>query len=276
MSTQPSALWLPFVADLRRALADAGFSLEQLAAETGTSLDLLHDIEQARRRPARSLVSEIDTALGTGRRLSEAWSAALQFEAFPHTYTDLRTLEVHAYRIREWEVLAIPMFLRSRGYAEVIRPPIRVGPAPTQEEWLGEQMGSRDALTGPAGPSLEVVVDERALTQPVGGPEVHSDQLDLLADLGTSERIDLRYIPSTVTNHPGLGGSFRIMDFTDRHSLAFLYSAAGGKLVADDEDLEHCEMLWERIMAVSRPVSRGVLDQFKRTSDDGPYRRPDI
>ncbi|ASU85847.1 hypothetical protein CDO52_26315 [Nocardiopsis gilva YIM 90087] len=266
---RPSALWLPFAAELRQARTSVGSSIERLAAATGASPELLDDAERAQRRLSRTVVADIDAALGTGRRLSRAWAAALQFEAFPHTYTDLRTLEVHASRIREWEVLTIPVYLRAAGYARAHRPPLSVGSDPGRiEEWIEEQRRAREALTGADGPELQVIIDEPVLSLSVGGPSVHGAQLDTLGELVDSAVVDMRYIPMNTMNHPGLGGSFRIMDFADRPSLASVYSIAGVRLVAEEEDLRHFEMLWERLGDLSQPLTPQRLDGFKRAPDE--------
>ncbi|CAM3755083.1 helix-turn-helix transcriptional regulator [Nocardiopsis rhodophaea] len=267
---RPSALWLPFAAELRQARTGAGFTVERLAAATGASPELLDDAERARRRLSRTLVTEIDAVLGTGRRLARAWAAALQSEAFPHTYTDLRALEVHASRIREWEVLTVPVYLRTPGYARAHRPPLSVGSDPDRiEGWIEEQRRAREALTGAGGPELHVIIDEPVLSLSVGGPGIHAAQLDTLGELMDSAAVDLCYVPMNTLNHPGLGGSFRIMDFADRPSLASVYSVAGIRLVAEEEDLRHFERLWERLGALSRPLTWERLDGFKRVPDHG-------
>lgn len=168
------------------------------------------------------------------------------------------------------EVLSVPIYLRDFDYARAHRPPLTVGRDPVSvAEWIEEQRRAREVLTGPAGPELAVIIDEPVLSLSVGGPGVHAAQLDTLCDLIDAAVVDLRYVPMDTVDHPGLSGSFRIMDFEGRPSLGSVYGLAGVRLVADEEDLRHFEVLWDRLGDVSRPLTAERLQGFKRHPADG-------
>lgn len=251
-SVLPSAMWLPFGARILRERSAVGVSREELAATVGVSGDKLQEVEDARCRPARTLVERVDTALGTGQRLVEAWATTLQAEAFPSEFGDLREVERHAACVWEHQPMALPVFLRTRDYARAVLAPRYPNCPPERiDRLVEEQMASRSALTRPGGPRLRVVLNESVLQRPQGGARVLNDQRDFLADLVKAGIVDLGVIPESTADHPGLAGAFRVMEFTDRPSLVYAFGAGGGDLTADAEEIRQCETLRESIEAAA-------------------------
>lgn len=178
----PSAFWLPFGARLRSARLDADLSQDRLAELVDVPAGRLDEVEHGDRCPSRSLVERIDAALNTDGRLSRDWSDTLMVEAFPaKRFRDLESLEPHAVEIREYQPLVFPEFLRTLGYARVMRPPGNPYPSPDEAEaWVEEQMRRRAVLTTGGGPRLWVILNDSVLDRPQGGYAVLHEQLETL------------------------------------------------------------------------------------------------
>ncbi|GAB3735868.1 helix-turn-helix domain-containing protein [Nocardiopsis nanhaiensis] len=244
----PSAMWLPFGSRVLRARSDRGLSRAELAKSVGVSDDKLREVEDAQCRPARSLVERVDTALGTEHQLVDAWAITLQAEAFPNEFGDMSELGTHAARLWEHQPMAVPVFLRTREYSRAILEPSH--PHLEHEDieaMVEEEMAVRAAMTGPGGPALRVVLNESVLLRPQGGADVLNGQRDFLADLIMAGIVRLAVIPEQTPYHPGLGGAFRIMEFTDRPSMVYAFAAQGGDLTGDSEDVGHCRMVRDSI-----------------------------
>ncbi|MFD6953217.1 transcriptional regulator [Nocardiopsis sp. TSRI0078] len=244
----PSAMWLPFAAQVLRARSDRGLSRAELAATVGVTDDKLREVESAHCRPARSLVERVDTALGADHELVDAWAITLQAEAFPNEFGDQRELGVHATHLWEHQPMAVPVFLRTREYSRAVLRPRHPDLSPDMvEAMVEEEMAHRAAMTGPEGPVLRVVLNESALQRPQGGADVLNAQRGFLSDLIEAGIVTMGVIPEQTSHHPGLGGAFRMMDFADRPSMVYAFAAEGGDLTADPEQVGRCTMVREAI-----------------------------
>ncbi|MDE3721051.1 MULTISPECIES: helix-turn-helix domain-containing protein [Nocardiopsis] len=248
----PSAVWLPFGERILRARSDKGLSRAELAATVGVSDDKIGEVESARCRPARSLVERVDTALGTDHQLVDAWAVALQAEAFPNEFGDLRELTVHAPEVWETQPVVIPPFLRTREYSWAVLRPSYFDLSDTEvEAMVEEEMALRAAMTGPEGPSLRVVLNETVLRRPQGGADVLNAQRDFLADLVAAGIVRLGMIPEKSPRHPELGGPFRLMEYGDRAPIVYAFAAQGGELITDPEQVTRCSMVRDAIEEVT-------------------------
>ncbi|PRX98129.1 helix-turn-helix domain-containing protein [Allonocardiopsis opalescens] len=254
--TLPSALWMCFGARLADARTEAGLTVGGLGDLVGESAESIASVERAHRRPSRSLVEQLDTALDADGALTEAWAGTVQDEAFPRRFDDLAALEVHADHIWEHQSMTVPVYLRTADYSRAVLGPSHPGtPAETVEEWVREEVRRGAALAGPDAPTLRVVLNETALLRPFGGPEVLNAQRDALAARIASGSVELGIIPEATPNHPGLSPGFRVMTFTGRPRLVYAFHALGGTLISDDEGIGHCEMLMDRIIAAALPLT---------------------
>lgn len=265
----PSAMWLPFAARILRARSDRGLSRAELAKSVGVTDDKLREVERARCRPARSLIARVETALGTEHQLMEAWAITLQAEAFPNDFADLCELGVHAEHLWEHQPVTVPVFLRVPEYSRAVLRP-RLGHLGDEEVefMVDEEMSHRAAMIAPGGPSLRVVLNESALHRPLGGVEVLNAQRKFLADLIDAGIVTAATIPESTPDHPGLGGAFRLMEFSDRPSMIYAFGAHGGELTAEAEQITRCTMVREAMeeVAVELTPDSDLLEP-RRTGD---------
>ncbi|MBB6118786.1 helix-turn-helix domain-containing protein [Nocardiopsis algeriensis] len=248
----PSAMWLPFGTRVLNARSDKGLSLVELAASTGVGGDKLRDVEAARCRPARSLVERIDTALGGGSRLVEAWAVTLQAEAFPDEFGDLGELTVHATRVWETRAETVPSFLRTREYSRAVLRPRWPGLSDKEVEALvDEEMYLRAVVTGPGGPALRAVLAESAFQDPEVDPGVLRAQRCFLADLVEAGIVSLAVIPETSPRGPAQSGDFRFLEFHARPGMAYAFAAEGGELLTDIDHVERCCLIRDALEDVA-------------------------
>jgi transcriptional regulator with XRE-family HTH domain len=73
------------------------------------------------------------------------------------------------------------------------------------------------------GRSIRVVLGAGALSLVIGSPEVMAEQREHLRQLSTKEGVEIRVLPWTVGAHPGISGTFTILDFDDVDDPAVVY-----------------------------------------------------
>jgi hypothetical protein len=84
-----------------------------------------------------------------------------------------------------------------------------------------------DRMEGPHPPKLVAALDESVLLRPVGGVEVMRAQLDHLIVMAKHPNIKLIIVPLKIEGHPGLGGPFELLEFSQNDpDVLFVESAA--------------------------------------------------
>ncbi|MFD6094869.1 helix-turn-helix domain-containing protein [Nocardiopsis flavescens] len=171
-------------------------------------------------------------------------------------------LEAAARRIRSWGYL-VPGLYQTAEYAAAV---VRAGGIRDEDELkrrVEARMKRQAILDRPDAPQVWTVVDEAAIRKPVGGPEVHAEQLRHLLDLTRAEHLTLQVMLDSVGAHPGMGAPFAILNFepterpvvhletltesllleetskTDRYDLMFHHVSA--KAASPDETVAYLE-----------------------------------
>lgn len=123
----------------------------------------------------------------------------------------------------------MPGLLQTEGYARAL---IKASLVVRDIEQRVEARMQRQALLeGDNAPGLWAVIDEAALTRPVGGAATMREQLDWLIQAHDQPNATIQVIRTTLGAHPGMDGSFVMLDFTDPDFFApvvFLEHATDG------------------------------------------------
>lgn len=210
-------------------------SLEAVAEELGWSTSKVSRIELAKIAvtPAdvRALVGVLDAlseevetlvSLASEDRQPGWWR---QYAAvLPPWFEGYLSLESEAARLLAYESEVIPGLLQTEDYAaEILRhsPHTRL---PDEAARAAELRRARqDRLLGPDPLHLDVVINEGALRRTVGGPDVMCGQLSRLAETAELPNVVLRVLAFAAGAHPGVDGSFTVLEFSDPSNPRIVY-----------------------------------------------------
>jgi hypothetical protein len=151
--------------------------------------------------------------------------------------------ELEASRISIYQALFVPGLLQTEAYAQAITAKILLKDADAQEVRarievrLARQRDFVARLNGPVVPELIVALDEAVLRRPVGGIAVLRRQLDHLLDLAARPSITVVVVPLRLEGHPGLGGTFELLEFagSGRPDMLFLEAVTHDFIVTEEE-----------------------------------------
>lgn len=118
--------------------------------------------------------------------------------------------------------------------------------------------------------SLWVVMDEAALRRPIGGFQVHRQQLQHLLDITQEPNVNLQVIPEKQGAHAGLSGPFSILEFEADEPAMIYIEGQGGNLYLDKpREIRRHKLLWNHIVdaASSTTASTGLI---KKAMEDLP------
>jgi transcriptional regulator with XRE-family HTH domain len=192
------------------------------------------------------------------RKRDAFWQAYSDIPPEHRTYVEL---EQSAALIRQYECLAVPGLLQSRGYASAVTKAVFPDATAERIERHVELRLARQALLmdDPA-PRLEVVVDEAVLHRLVGGRQIMGEQLSRLADAAERPNVTVQVIPFHAGEHGGMAGSFTMLSFrdpTDRDELYFEYSA-GERMASASEVVRRHAMLFADLQRAALPPEESV------------------
>ncbi|GAA3346769.1 helix-turn-helix transcriptional regulator [Amorphoplanes nipponensis] len=151
--------------------------------------------------------------------------------------------EEEASRISIYQALFLPGLLQTEDYARAITAKIlRRGAGAEEvrariEVRMARQRTFLDRVNGAAGPELIVALDEAVLRRPVGGIAVLRRQLDHLLAMAALPAITVVVVPLGLEGHPGLGGTFELLEFagSGRPDMLFLEAVTRDFIVTDEE-----------------------------------------
>lgn len=168
--------------------------------------------------------------------------------------------ESRAKRIVNVEPLLVPGLLQTADYCRVLLTAIGI-----EERWItgriARRLGRQELLTRPDAPGLVFIVSELALRQPIGGYTIMSRQIRHMAEQGERQHVSIRLIPSKIAAHPGLLGSFAVLDFSDEPSVLFIEGRRSGMFPENPAEVDEYRLAVERLMdlALDRQKSLALL-----------------
>jgi transcriptional regulator with XRE-family HTH domain len=252
-------------AELRSLRAASGLTRETIVERTGINAATLYRIEHGRVRPQtrtlRTLLdlygvdqeqqAELVALLRDARQ--RGWLHAYQSE-LPEHYTTYIGFEGEAHSVWNYESLFVPGLLQTEDYARAV---IRGGlPNASRDEVERrvEVRMERQALLHNENPlNLWSIVDEAALRRQVGGPEVMQAQFQYLIEVSELPHVTFQVIPFDAGAHPGMPGSFILLQFGDAAIPDVIYvdTMAGELFLEEVADVRRYKLVFEHLRAVA-------------------------
>ena len=252
-------------AELRRVRAAARLTQDAACRATNINETTLYRIETARVRPqTRTLLALLDLYQvddeQRGYLITLCKEAAVQgwlrpyHSELPEEYTAYISFEDEAHGVRNYESLFIPGLLQTEEYAQTVIRGVLPWATPAEvNDRLQARMERKAVLTKDNPLNLWAILDEAALRRMVGGPAVMKRQLATLAAAREATNINLQVIPFGVGAHPGMPGSFVLMDFADPMDADLIYidSMAGDLFLESEADLRRYTSIFDTLRAIA-------------------------
>jgi transcriptional regulator with XRE-family HTH domain len=169
-----------------------------------------------------------------------------------HELLEFIEYESAAVIIRNFEPLLVPGLLQTEEYARAViseyAPPDRV------EALVEIRMKRQQLVEHRDGPLLFFVLDEAVLHRPVGSKDAMHRQILRLIELGRRPHVTIEVVPFSGGAHPGLLGSFVVLEFLDpEDGYVLCLENARGELTRREEPDEVQPYLdtFERLRAMS-------------------------
>ncbi len=262
--------------ELRRLREAAGLSREAVTAKTGLDESSIYRMETAQTRPQRrSLLALLSTyGITDQAKLDElvelaksagqpGWVQTYE-DYLPEQYTVYIGFEGEASSLSNYETVFVPGLLQTEDYARAV---IRgVVPAITDEQVdqrVEVRMRRQNVFQRAEPLQFWAVIDEAAIRRQVGGADVMRAQVQRLADAANAPHITVQLIPYEAGAHPGMPGSFVVMEFPDPSDPALVYtdSMAGDLFLEKESDVARYRATFQQLVAqaLSPAATKKVL-----------------
>ncbi|WP_123964757.1 helix-turn-helix transcriptional regulator [Streptomyces sp. TLI_185] len=237
--------------DLNRAIGKqvkvlrerAGLTQKELGDRLGYSEDLVSSLERGRRTPQREFLEAADELLDAGGLLKATIEDVEKAKAkarvrHPAWFKDYARLERQAVEINDYNCHDIPGLFqterRIRALYEMRKPLLD---EETIEQRVTSRLARQEILTHWPPPMITAVIEESVLRRPLGGGEVHNEQLEHLLQLGRLRNVELQVMPIDRTEHAGMGGSFILLTPKGKPQLGYTEAQNSSRLATDPEDV---------------------------------------
>ncbi|MFF9566890.1 helix-turn-helix domain-containing protein [Streptomyces sp. NPDC014685] len=234
----------------------AGMSQRELGLATHCGEDLISAMERGVRTPQPDFLDRADDVLGAGGVLKAAMGEAREALAkartrHPEWYRGYATLEAAASQIYDYNNQAVPGLLQTEAYARAIftqRRPLLS--EETIEKRIADRMDRQKVFERWPLPTFHFILDESVLMRPIGGRDVHQEQLQTLLRIGRLRTVQLQMVPLDRTEQPSLDGPFTLITPKGKQQLAYLEIHGYPKLITDPEEV--------RVLAVRYGIMQSV------------------
>ncbi|MEV7599241.1 helix-turn-helix transcriptional regulator [Kitasatospora sp. NPDC089797] len=221
----------------------AGLTQKELARLTGYSENQIGSMERGIRTPRIEFLTVADDLLNAGGALravaDDVMKAkvrlATRHPAFNKAFT---SEENHALEIHEYSTLLVPGLLQTEAHAKALyemrRPWLSVEQI---NKWVAARLTRQEILTRWPMPTMSWVIDESVLRRPIGGWEVHREQLERMLKVAEIRGLELQVMPIDAPENAGMGGAFTLLTRPGRDQIAYLEAQHVNRLITDPEDV---------------------------------------
>ncbi|MER7583655.1 helix-turn-helix transcriptional regulator [Kitasatospora sp. NPDC097691] len=233
----------------------AGYTQRDLAKMTGYSEDQIGAMERGVRTPRIEFLTMADDLLNAGGVLRAVADdvmkakvrVATRHPAFNRAFTseEAKAVEIHGY-----STLLVPGLLQTESHAralyEMRRPWLSVEQIDT---WVAARLARQEILSRWPLPTMSWVIDESVLRRPIGGWDVHREQLERLLKVAEIRGLELQIMPLDAPENAGMGGAFTLLTPSGRAQIAYVEVQHVNRLITDPEEV--------RLMAARYGTLRG-------------------
>ncbi|WP_431956511.1 helix-turn-helix domain-containing protein [Nocardia lijiangensis] len=255
-----------------------GLSKEEVSVRTGINVTTLYRIEQAQARPQRRTLNTLLDLyeVAADRRkyamdllsdaqkpgMSRPWEANLT-----EVYAAYINFESEALSARHYQTSFIPGLLQTPDYAgAVIDTSMPKVETSIMESRVHARLNRAAVLDKEKPLELWVVLDEAAIRRVVGGPATMCGQLQKLLLESKRKNVILQILPFDAGAHPGMAGSFTLLDFEDPNDpeLVYVEGIAGDTLLERHLEVRRFGVIFDqlRAMALSPRDSVALIEEI--------------
>jgi len=235
--------------EIRLAREAKGMSRLDLAKRFPVSESLVRWWETGRTVPVEQYVKQLIKILDLPEMIQHVLDDLVSKEVAPEWLGKWITIEARSTSLLTFVPLVLPGLLQSEEYARAV---LRLGKeSPLDvEERVEERLRRQSVLAREDPPLYHAIVDEAAISRPVGSPKIMHDQLMHVVEVAErTEMTIVQVIPFRAGGHAGFGGGPIVLASFDGKEVAYVDNALRGDVVEKPEDVAAIRRIWQKLSA---------------------------
>ncbi|GGY90510.1 transcriptional regulator [Streptomyces olivaceoviridis] len=221
----------------------AGLNQREFGQLVGYGPDQISAMERGVRTPRPEFLRRADEILGANGmfiavipEVEEAMTRART--RHPEWYRGYAALEEQASALHVYSNLLVPGLLQTEAYAEAVFAQWR--PLLSEEaiaKRVADRMARQQKFDVWPSATFSFVLDESVLLRPLGGPEVHAQQLQNLLRIGGLRTVELQVMPMDRAEQPSMDGPFNLLTVRKGEQVAYVEIHTYPRLISDAEEV---------------------------------------
>ncbi|AXL92321.1 transcriptional regulator [Streptomyces sp. CB09001] len=229
--------WAAYGRLLQHLRKRAGLNQQQLGEAIGYSLEQVSSVEQGRRPAKAAFTRAADRVLEAGGVL-EVLQDEVDRAKLPRFFRNFAVIEAEAVSRCDYEPLLVPGLLQTEAYARAV---FSGHCPPLSEESIDQRtearLGRQKLLDRVPLTEVSFIINEEALRDPVGSPEVMREQWQRILEVGALRNVEVQVVPACRGFHPGKNGAFVVVETQDHKHLGYFESQGVGCVVSEPTEV---------------------------------------
>ncbi|MEV7127791.1 helix-turn-helix transcriptional regulator [Streptomyces sp. NPDC093260] len=230
-------VWAAYGVLLQHLRKRAGLNQQQLGDAIGYSLEQVASVEQGRRPAKAAFTAAAERVLEAGGVL-EVLQDEVDRAKLPRFFRNFALIEAEAVSRFDYEPLLVPGLLQTEAYARALFS----GHCPPLNEEIIDQrtearLGRQKLLTRVPLAELSFIINEEALRDPVGSPEVMRAQWQRLLEVAALRNVEVQVMPARRGFHPGKNGAFVVVETHEHRHVGYFESQGVGCVVSEPTEV---------------------------------------
>lgn len=230
---------------------------QQIKVQTVRALCQFYDVDESKAGYLVKLAAESN---------ERGWWTAYR-DTVPDWFRTFVGLEADSLDLWNYEAEHVPGLLQTPEYVRAL---MRANQPHMSDEEIEHQVKLRrerqERLDGDYPPRLHFFISEAVAHRPVGDAQVWREQLVHMINSSQLDHVDLRILPFSAGPHPGMLGSFVMMQFPEEKAPAFVYveHERGAIYQEDPGDIDRFTVVVAELgrLSLSPADSRGMLAEM--------------
>ncbi|MFJ7152087.1 helix-turn-helix domain-containing protein [Streptomyces sp. NPDC100445] len=238
-----TAVFVVLGKQLRLMRERAGLSQREFGSLVNFGPDQISAMERGVRTPRPEFLQRADEILGAGGLLNEVIPQVEEAMAkartrHPEWYRGYAELEAQAVSLHDYSTMGVLGLLQTEEYSRAVftqrHPPLD---EETIERRVADRLSRQQAFEQWPLTEFSFVMEQAVLERPIGGPEVHAEQLRQLLRIGRMRNVQLQVMPTNRHEHPSLDNSFSLLTPKGKEQVGYMESHGYPRLITNREEV---------------------------------------
>ncbi|MFC4503769.1 MULTISPECIES: helix-turn-helix domain-containing protein [Streptomyces] len=236
-----------------------GLTQKQFGEMVGYGPDAISSMERGVRTIRPEVLEQADALLEAGGLFLEAIPEVREAMAkvrtrHPEWYRGYAAMEAEAVELHQYSINAVHGLLQTEAHAHAVfakrRPFLD---EETIEKRVADRLSRQQLFSRRPAPVVSYVIEEHVLDRPIGGREVHAEQLRHLLTVSHMQNVEIQVMPTRVEEHPNMDSAFNLLAPKKHPQVAYTEAQGYPRLITDPEEVRKIADRYGIMRAVALP-----------------------